>query len=121
MGSVALCVNGFVDLSPADDLAGLYSLASRSDEPGVPCSPMVHARRSPRFTQSAPEPNYVSGGAENMSVIFGGVAVPQAVEHVDVGFGAVGSVLSVDEPVPLEVLFCVEVVLPVGQVVLVLA
>ena len=55
-----------VDLRLADDLAGLYSLASRSDEPGVPCSPMVHARRSPRFTQSAPEPENDSAGLDHL-------------------------------------------------------
>lgn len=62
-----LGVNGVVDLPAADDLAGLCSVASRSDEPGVLCSPMVHARRSPRFAQSAP-------AAENDSAGTAGVA-----------------------------------------------
>jgi hypothetical protein len=52
-----------VDLRLADDLAGLYSLASRSDEPGVPCSPHgprtaqppIHAKHARDCSRVAPQ------------------------------------------------------------------
>ena len=63
---------------------------------------------------SVDAPANVSDRAETMSVVFGGVPVPQAVEHVDMNLGPVGAVVGVDESVSFEPLLGVGVLAAVA-------